>query len=68
MTEDEMVMAEASGVPKVGGHGIVRSSCSFGTHMASPFSFLGRQCCFRGRAAGGGGQGWGVVGAGAVLG
>ena len=37
---------------QVGGVGIVRSSCSFGTHMASPFSFLGRQCCFRGRAAG----------------
>ena len=51
--------SEASGVPKFGGRGIVRSSCSFGTHMASPFSFLGRQCCFRGRAAGGGGRGWG---------
>ena len=37
--------SEASGVPKFGGRGIVRSSCSFGTHMASPFSFLGRQCC-----------------------
>ena len=60
--------SEASGVPKFGGRGIVRSSCSFGTHMASPFSFLGRQCCFRGRAAGGGGRGWGVVGAGALLG
>ena len=60
--------SEASGVPKVGGRGIVRSSCSFGTHMASPFSFLGRQCCFRGRAAGGGGRVWGLVGAGAVLG
>ena len=44
--------SQASGVPKVGGRCIVRSSCSFGTHMASPFSFLGRQCCFRGRAAG----------------
>ena len=51
--------SEASGVPKFGGRGIVRSSCSFGTHMASPFSFLGRQCCLRGRAAGGGGRGWG---------
>ena len=39
--------------PSGGGVGIVRSSCSFGTHMASPFSFLGRRCCVKGRAAGG---------------
>ena len=57
--------SEASGVPKFGGRGIVRSSCSFGTHMASPFSFPGRRCCVRGRAAGGRGPGAGGRGPGA---
>ena len=56
--------SQASGVPKAGGGrrggvGIVRSSCSFGTHMASPFSLPGRRCCVRGRAAGGRGPGAG---------
>ena len=32
-------------------------SCSFGTHMASPFSSLGRWCCVRGRGVGCGGLG-----------
>ena len=59
--------SQASGVPKAGvggrgGVGIVRSSCSFGTHMASPFSFPGRRCCVRGRAAGGRGPGAGGSG------
>ena len=35
----------------------VRSSCSFGTHRASPFCFLGRWCCVRGCRVGCGGLG-----------
>ena len=58
-------VSQASGVPK---GGIVHSSYCFGTHMAFPFSFLGRWCCVSGRGAGCGMWGPGGFGRGCCAG